>query len=97
MFEPAEPPYDLDVLKKCMIDNRLLLLKSKSEFPEDELILLPFIEAPIPRIKNKYRYHFILKSTKSSHIQKFLDMFIKEFECPTPIDMLVDVDPLSLM
>jgi primosomal protein N' (replication factor Y) len=88
---------DLAFLKETLVNNRLLLLKLKQEFAEDELILLPFIEAPLPKIKNKYRYHFIIKATKSSIIQGFLDKFICEFLCPSKIDMQIDVDPLGLM
>ena len=88
---------DLAFLKETLIKNKLLLIKIKNEFPKNDFHLLPFIEAPLPKIKNKYRYHFIIKATKSKYIQNFLDMFLNEFECPNKIDMLVDVDPLSLM
>jgi primosomal protein N' (replication factor Y) len=88
---------DLSYLKEKLISNRLLLIKLKNEFPEDEFMLLPFIEAPLPKLKNKYRYHFIIKAAKTQYIQKFLDMFLEEFEPTTKIDMLVDIDPLSLL
>jgi primosomal protein N' (replication factor Y) len=106
--EAMYPPYlrlcrvlfscpDLNMLKSKLIDSKALLLKCQLCFPEDEFILLPFIEAPISRIKNSYRYHFIVKSTKTEYIQRFLDMFLAEFDCPSQIKMIVDVDPMSLL
>ena len=88
---------DQQFLKEKLISSNLLLLKLKSSFPQDEFILLPFIEAPLPKIKNKFRYHFIIKSTKTIYIQRFLDMFLDEFICPQKIDMLIDIDPMSLL
>ena len=88
---------DLGFLKEKLAQNSALLIVLKKEFPEGEFLLLPFIEAPIPKIKNKYRYHFIIKSAKAVYIQRFLDRFIEEFDCPQKIGMVVDVDPLSLL
>jgi primosomal protein N' (replication factor Y) len=88
---------DLALLKEKLINSQILLLRLKQEFPSNEFLLLPFIEAPLPKIKNKYRYHIIIKSAKSAHIQRFLNKFLEEFDCPPKIDMTVDIDPLSLM
>ncbi|MCL2065267.1 MAG: primosomal protein N' [Candidatus Cloacimonetes bacterium] len=88
---------DLIFLKEKLISQQVLLIKLKNEFPSNEFMLLPFIEAPLPKIKNKYRYHFIIKSSKTNYIQRFLDMFLLNFDCPHKIDMTIDVDPLSLM
>ena len=88
---------DLAFLKEKLIESQLLLMRLKQDFPKDEFLLLPFIEAPLPKIKTKYRYHLIIKSLKSAYIQKFLNNFIEEFACPPKIDMTIDIDPLSLM
>jgi len=88
---------DLELIKQKIIENQTILLKLKLQFPDDEFILLPFIEAPLPKIKNKYRFHCVIKSLKIFYIQKFLDDFIKEFKCPQQIQMTVDIDPMSLM
>ncbi|MCL1827467.1 MAG: primosomal protein N' [Candidatus Cloacimonetes bacterium] len=88
---------DLEFLKEKLINSQILLKMIEQEFPEDEFILLPFIEAPLPKIKNKYRYHLIIKAAKGAYVQRFLDRFIAEFDCPQKIDMTIDIDPLSLM
>jgi len=88
---------DLDFLKEKLVNSQFLLLKLRNDFPQDEFLLLPFIEAPLSKINNKYRYHLILKSAKSTYIQVFLDNFIKEFQCPKKINMTIDIDPISLM
>lgn len=88
---------DLDFLKATLSANHTLLIKLKLLFPENEFYLLPFIEAPLPKIKTKYRYHLIVKSLKPTHIQSFLNQFIDEFICPPKISMTIDNDPLSLL
>jgi primosomal protein N' (replication factor Y) len=88
---------DHGFLKDKLVNSQTLLIRLKLCFPEEEFILLPFIEAPLPKIQNKYRYHLIIKSAKIEYIQKFLDMFIVEFDCPNKIQMTVDIDPLSLL
>jgi primosomal protein N' (replication factor Y) len=88
---------DLALLKETLSASSVLLVVLKQQFPANEFILLPFIEAPIPKIKNKYRYHFIIKSLKGIYIQQFLDRFMAEFNCPQKINMTVDIDPMSLL
>jgi len=88
---------DETLLKETLISNHLLLIKLKKMFPAEEIIIFPFIQAPLPKIKGKYRYHFIIKSKKIQYIQKFLDYFLQEFSCSLKIDMVIDIDPLSLM
>jgi primosomal protein N' (replication factor Y) len=93
LFTSAE----LDALREKLCSSVTLLLRLQQRFPSDEFYLLPFIEAPLPKIKNMYRYHFIIKSIKNQHIQSFLELFLREFECPQKIKMTIDVDPMSLM
>ena len=88
---------DLAFLKEKLSNSQIILIKLKQEFPNDEFFLLPFIEAPLPKIKNKFRYHMIIKSAKTTYIQKFLNQFIEEFDCPPKIQMTIDIDPLSLL
>ncbi len=88
---------DVVFLKEKLAQSHVLLMKLKLDYPENEFFILPFIEAPLPKIKNKFRYHMIIKSLKSTYIQKFLDSFLNEFECPSKIQMTIDIDPLSLL
>ena len=88
---------DLQLLKDTLISNQLLLNKIKNQLDTENLIVMPFIQAPINKINNMFRYHFIIKANKVAFIQMFLDLFIEEFKCPRNIKMNIDVDPVSLM
>jgi len=88
---------DLALLKQTLSAHHTLLMSIALQFPEEEFMLLSFIEAPMPRIKNKYRYHFIIKSAKMAYIQKFLWLFIEGFQCPASVQMMIDVDPMGLL
>ena len=51
--------------------------------------------APIPKIKNNYRYRILIRSKKSQKIQKNLSLILNKFKKQNEIKLVVDVDPIS--
>jgi len=88
---------NLEFLQKVLSTQQGLLTQIAGQFPEDEFVVLPFLEAPISRIKNKYRYHFIIKSVKVGYVHRFLREFTSAFQCPAGVQMTIDVDAMSLL
>jgi len=88
---------NLEFLQKVLSTQQGLLVQIAGQFPQEEFVVLPFLEAPISRIKNKYRYHFIIKSMKVGYVHRFLREFIGAFQCPAGVVMTVDVDAMSLV
>jgi primosomal protein N' (replication factor Y) len=88
---------DYDYLKKYLETCDIISLIKKLKFNKEEFIIFPFVEAPLPKIKTKFRFHFIIKSLKSSYIQRFLNAFLRVYSCPKNINMTIDVDPLTLL
>ena len=75
---------DLEAIKlKLIISNSI-----------NEKILGP-VDAPIYRINQKYRNRLLIRSKKSSNIQKKLKFILNEFNLPKGIKLTVDVDPIS--
>ena len=69
-------------LKKNLLDN----IKAK--------ILGP-VNAPIFRIKRKFRNRLLIRSSKSKKIQKNLSNVLKNYKFPSGIKLTVDVDPIT--
>ncbi len=66
--------------------------------PEGTRVMGP-AEAPVPRLKNEYRYQILLKSAPRSVLRKTLDrvrQFALDEKWPATA-LVIDIDPLSLM
>ena len=59
-----------------------------------EKILGP-VNAPVFRIKRKFRSRLLIRAKKNSNIQKKLKMILKEIKFSKGMKLTVDVDPVS--
>ena len=53
------------------------------------------MEAPIYKIKKKYRQRILIRAKKNSKIQKNLRNLLDKYKLPLEIKLTVDVDPIS--
>ena len=53
------------------------------------------VNAPIYKIRGKYRNRILIRSNKSINIQKQIQNTIKNFKLPAQIKLSVDVDPIN--
>ena len=60
----------------------------------NEKVLGP-VEAPIYKIKKKFRQRILIRAKKTSKIQKNLNEALKKYNLPSEIKLTVDVDPIS--
>ena len=60
----------------------------------NEKVLGP-VEAPVYKIKRKYRQRILIRAKKTSKIQKNLRDMLDKYKLPTGIKLTVDVDPIS--
>ena len=60
----------------------------------NEKVLGP-VEAPVYKIKRKYRQRILIRAKKTSKIQKNLRDILDKYKLPTGIKLTVDVDPIS--
>ena len=60
----------------------------------NEKVLGP-VEAPIYKIKRKYRQRILIRAKKNSKIQKNLRALLDKYKLPLEIKLTVDVDPIS--
>ena len=94
------PPYErfialiLSSSDRKILDAEAIKLKKIISNSINEKILGP-VDAPIYRINQKYRNRLLIRSKKSSKIQKKLKFILNEFNLPKGIKLTVDVDPIS--
>ncbi|MAV98837.1 MAG: primosomal protein N' [Rhodobiaceae bacterium] len=55
------------------------------------------IEAPISKLRKKYRMRFLIRSPKNSHIQFYVDRWLKKLKINPKIRVVVDVDPYNFL
>ena len=79
--------------EKALDDESLKLQKALKQNLKAQ-ILGP-VNAPIHKIKKKYRNRLLIRASKSYKIQKFLAKILHDFKFSKKIKLSVDVDPIS--
>ncbi len=79
--------------EKILDEESLKLLKALKQNLKAQ-ILGP-VNAPIYKIKKKYRNRLLIRASKSYKIQKFLAKTLNDFKFSKKIKLSVDVDPIS--
>ncbi|MBT5641299.1 MAG: primosomal protein N', partial [Rhodobiaceae bacterium] len=82
-----------DKNKVTMASKKLLI----NSFPPKDITLLGPIEAPIARIRGRYRMRFLLKGPKNNKIQVFVKQWIAKIKIEHDVKITVDVDPYNFL
>ena len=77
-----------------LLYDEALKFKNKLVSKISEKILGP-VNAPVFRIKRKFRSRLLIRAKKNSNIQKKLKMILKEIKFSKGMKLIVDVDPVS--
>jgi len=94
------PPFERFISLILTSSNEKKLKKESFNLKEhlskliNEKILGP-VEAPIYKIKRKYRQRILIRAKKNSKIQKNLRILLDKYKLPLEIKLTVDVDPIS--
>jgi len=94
------PPYERFISLIMTSSNEKELEKESFRIKEylshsiSDRVLGP-VEAPVYRIKRKYRQRILIRSNKTSKIQKKLSEILDKYKLPSGIKLTVDVDPIS--
>ena len=54
------------------------------------------VPAPLAKIRNKFRWHFLLRSEDVEELRELIQCAVTETS-PTNIDLIVDIDPISVL
>ena len=94
------PPFERFISLILTSSNEKKLEKESFNLKEyllgiiNEKVLGP-VEAPVYKIKRKYRQRILIRAKKTSKIQKNLREILDKYKLPTGIKLTVDVDPIS--
>jgi primosomal protein N' (replication factor Y) len=94
------PPFERFISLILTSSNEKKLEKESFNLKEhlskliNEKVLGP-VEAPIYKIKKKYRQRILIRAKKNSKIQKNLRILLDKYKLPLEIKLTVDVDPIS--
>ena len=67
--------------------------------PESDVTIVGPAKCPIERIKNRWRWHFMIKSDKAAQLTSVARYMAQRFPVPSggPLRVVVDRDPVSLL
>ena len=85
------------VLKTQLDNNKHVFSKLKTIFSKDKLQILGPVQAPLPKIKGKYRFHIIIKSHNVTTLSKVINFLKINIQLKSYIKQTIDIDPLSLV
>ena len=94
------PPYEQFISIILSSENQKILEQESNKLKNllskkiSAKILGP-VNAPIYKIKKKFRIRLLVRSKKSLRIQQHLDLVLKNFKLSKKIKLTVDVDPIS--
>jgi len=94
------PPFERFISLILTSSNEKKLEKESFNLKEylskliNEKVLGP-VEAPIYKIKRKFRQRILIRAKKNSKIQKNLRVLLDKYKLPLEIKLTVDVDPIS--
>jgi len=94
------PPFERFVSLIMTSSNESKLEKESVNLKEyllrliNDRVLGP-VEAPVYKIKKKFRQRILIRSKKTSRIQKKLREMLDKYKLPSEIKLTVDVDPIN--
>ena len=71
------------------------LKKSAPNF--ENVIILGPAPAPITFLRGKFRYRFLIKSSREINIQKVIRNWLKNIKIPANVKLTVDIEPYSFL
>ncbi len=86
---------DHKFLRRQIFQNHGQLEKLKKKLPD--LSILGPVEAPFPKMQNRFRYHLIIKTKKVMILSQVVNFLKDHLQISSAIRVKIDVDPYSLM
>ena len=81
---------------KYLLEKFSSSLKQSAPNYENILILGP-APAPVVYLRGKFRYRFLIKSSKEINIQKVIKNWLKNIKIPSYIKLTIDIEPYSFL
>jgi primosomal protein N' (replication factor Y) len=69
----------------------------KSAPIDEHVLVLGPAPAPIYKLRNKFRFRFLLQAPKKYAIQRFINTWLAVNDIPSNVQVKVDIDPYSFL
>ena len=95
-LRPALIAVDYDVIEASTVAEAKRLIATRAP---DEVTVVGPAPCPIERIKNRWRWHILLKSAHPGELTRVSRYFMERFEIPNTAQLRVtlDRDPVALL
>ena len=96
------PPYGRFVSIIMSSKDKYLLEKFSTSLKQsapnyENIIILGPAPAPVVYLRGKFRYRFLIKSSKEINIQKVIKNWLKNIKIPSYIKLTIDIEPYSFL
>jgi primosomal protein N' (replication factor Y) len=101
-LEAWSPPYSKLIMVQLSSSNEIQLLESVNNLARmapslDNVMIIGPAPAPMYIIGKRYRYRFIIKSTKQANLGQALQAWIDNSQLPRNVRVKINVDPYSFL
>ena len=86
-----------DLLQGSLEKNNDLLIQMRNQYNQNQLILMGFLPAPLPRINDQFRYHLIIKAANAQILNQVVSYIDKHLCVLSTIKRIIDIDPQHLL
>jgi primosomal protein N' (replication factor Y) len=84
-------------IKEQLSKNTRVISDLQKIFTAKEILLLGPSPAPLPKIKNSFRYHLIIKANSVENLSKAVKFLEGNLKLSSSIKQIIDIDPYSLL
>lgn len=88
---------DLNLLMKEIASNQPKVTSILKKYEKDNVQILGFTPAPMPKISNRFRYHIVIKAPNVIIMKAVLDDLDNNLKFKDKIKINLDIDPISLL
>jgi len=88
---------DLQQLEKDIQFNKPILNELKQKYLSEEVRMLGFTPAPLPKINNRYRFHLVIKAPAVAIMRVVLEEMEEKMKFHSKVKVNLDVDPVTLL
>jgi len=86
-----------ELVKECAHQVATVAFELKKQSEYQDIHVLGPAEAPVFKIKGRYRWQVLLKGERVKVLHNFFGDLVDRVKCPTRVKFVIDVDPINIV
>ena len=86
-----------ELVKECAHKVATVAFELKKQSEYQDIHVLGPAEAPVFKIKGRYRWQVLLKGERVKVLHNFFGDLVDRVKCPTRVKFVIDVDPINIV